>query len=91
MTHNLYFDDGGPVSENDAVSKCLIPPQPPNQEGFREAFKALLENPEFIADGGTLAFGLRLVYSIQNSLKHVYNALKVSDAGRVPEHTCTRV
>jgi hypothetical protein len=81
LTFNLYFDDGnGPVSENDAVSKHLIPPQPPNQERFREAFNALLGNPEFMADGGTLAFGLRHVYPIKKSLKHVYDVLKGNDA-----------
>jgi hypothetical protein len=80
LTYNLYFDEGGPVSENDAVSKHLILPQPPNQEGFCEAFKALLGNPEFMADGGTLGFGLRHVYPIKKSLKHVYNVLKGSDA-----------
>ena len=80
LTYNLYFDDDGPVSENDVVSEHLIPPQLPNQEGFREAFKLLLENPEFMADGGTLAFGLRHVYPIKKDLKHVYNVLKGSDA-----------
>jgi hypothetical protein len=79
LTYNLYFDVGGPVSENDAASEHLIPPQPPNQEGFREAFKALLENPEFMADSGTLGFGLRHVYPIKENLNHVYNALKGSD------------
>ncbi|KAI0277142.1 hypothetical protein BGY98DRAFT_1107893 [Russula aff. rugulosa BPL654] len=72
VTYNLYFDDGsGPH---------LIPPQLPSQEGFREAFSALLGNPEFMADGGTLAFGLRHVYPIKESLKHVYDVLKGSDA-----------
>ena len=81
LTYNLYFDDiGGPVSGDDAVSKHLIPPQLPNQDRFSEAFKALLGNPEFMADGGTLAFGLRHVYPIEKSLKHVYNILKGSDA-----------
>ena len=80
MTFNLYFDDGGPVSENDAVSGHLIPPQLPNQEIFSEAFNALLGNPEFMADGGTLAFGLRHVYPIEKNLKQVYNVLKGSDA-----------
>jgi hypothetical protein len=85
LTYNLYFDDvSGPVSDNDAVSKNPIPLQLqlqlPNQEGFRKAFKALLENPEFMAEGGTLAFGLRHVYPIKGSLKHVYNVLKGSDA-----------
>ena len=82
LTYNLYFDIGGPVSVNDVVSERLIPPQPPNQEGFHEAFKALLGNPEFMADGGTLGFGLRHVYPIKESLslKHVYDVLKGSDA-----------
>ena len=79
LTYNLYFDDDG---HDDAVStsKHHIPPRPSNQEGFCEAFKALLENPEFMADGGTLAFGLRHVYPIKGNLKHVYNVLKGSDA-----------
>ena len=81
LTYNLYFDDGGPVSGNDVVSGDLIPPQPPNQEEFCETFKTLLGNPEFMADGGTLAFGLRHVYPIiKESLEHVYNVLKGSDA-----------
>jgi hypothetical protein len=80
LTYNLYFDSDGPVSENDAVSEHLIPPQLPNQGGFHEAFEALLGDPEFMADGGTLGFGLRHVYPIKGSLKRVYNVLKGSDA-----------
>jgi hypothetical protein len=77
-----YFDDDGVhVSEKGAVSEHLIPPKPPNQDGFREAFEALLENPEFMADGGTLAFGLRHGYPIkQRDLRGVCNILKGSDA-----------
>jgi len=79
LTYNLYFnDDSGHVSGNDAVSDLLIPPKPPNQDGFREAFRALLDNPEFMAEGGTLAFGLRHVYPVKYDLKPVY--LKGSDA-----------
>ncbi|KAF8504386.1 hypothetical protein F5888DRAFT_1630847 [Russula emetica] len=63
-----------------AVSEHLLPPQLPNEEGFHEAFKTLLENPEFVAEGGTLAFGLRHVCPIERDLKHVYNVLKWSDA-----------
>ena len=77
LTYNLYFGDG-PVSEK--VSRHLIPPQLPNREGFLEAFKALLENPEFMADGGTLTFGLRHVYPINKSLEHLHKVLKGSDA-----------
>ena len=80
LTYNLYFDDGGPVSENDAVSEHFIPPQPPNQQRFRETFEALLGDREFMADGGTLGFGLSHVYPIKDSLEHVYNVLKGSDA-----------
>jgi hypothetical protein len=80
LTYNLYFDDGGPVSASDAVSKHLTPPLLPNEGTFREAFKALLENPEFLAYGGTLAFGLRHVYPINRDLKRVYKVLKGSDA-----------
>ena len=78
LTYNLYFDDDDGL--DDVVSKHLIPAQVPNQVGFREAFKVLLENPEFMADGGTLAFGLRHIYPIKRNLKHVYNVLKGSDA-----------
>ena len=80
LTYNLYFDDGGPVSPNDAVSEHLISPTPSNQVRFREVFAALLENPEFLPDGGTLAFGLRHVYPIKDDLKPVYKILKGSDA-----------
>jgi hypothetical protein len=68
LTYNLYFDDGGRVSPNDTVSKHLVSPRLPNQVRFRDAFEALLGNPEFLADGGTLAFGLRYVYPIEGNL-----------------------
>ncbi|KAF8495794.1 hypothetical protein F5888DRAFT_1615451, partial [Russula emetica] len=80
LTYNLYSDDGVPVSGKVAVSEHLLPPKLPNQEGFHEAFKTLLENPEFMAEGGMLAFGLRHVYPIEGDLKHVHNVLKGSDA-----------
>ena len=82
LTYNLYLnDDGGHVSEKDAISEYLIPPKPPNQDGFREVFEALLNNPEFMAEGGTLAFGLRHAYPIKHRrLKHPYNILNASDA-----------
>jgi hypothetical protein len=72
LTYSLYF--------NDEVSEHLVPPQPQNQGGFREAFKELLGNPEFMADGGTLGFGLGHVHPIEENLDHVYNVLKGSDA-----------
>ncbi|KAF8463742.1 hypothetical protein DFH94DRAFT_796348 [Russula ochroleuca] len=75
LTYNLYFDDG-PVP---AVSKHLTPPLV-NEGAFREAFTTLLEDQEFLAEGGTLAFGLRHVYPIKDDLKHVHGVLKGSDA-----------
>ncbi|KAH9966986.1 hypothetical protein BJV74DRAFT_954321 [Russula compacta] len=45
-----------------------------------KAFEALPENPEFLADGGMLIFGLRHIYPIKDDLKPVYSALKGSDA-----------
>jgi hypothetical protein len=88
LTYNLYFnDDRGHVSEKDMVSEHFAPPKLPNQDGFREAFKALLENPEFMAEGGTLAFGLRHVYPIEYSLKPIYDVLKGSDT---VVYQCTR-
>jgi hypothetical protein len=81
LTYNLYFDDGGRrVSGKGAAPELLIPPKPPNQDGFREAFNALLENPEFMAEGGALVFGLRHGYSIKYDLKPVYDVLKGSDS-----------
>jgi hypothetical protein len=72
LTYNLYADDNVPRKD--------VHPTPPNEVAFRNVFKALLENPEFMARGGTLAFGLRHVYPIENKLEHVYDILKGSDA-----------
>ena len=45
LTYSLYFDDdGGPFSRKGAISEILVPPKLPNQEMFREAFKALLHD-----------------------------------------------
>ncbi|KAH9959136.1 hypothetical protein BJV74DRAFT_947509 [Russula compacta] len=75
LTYNLYFDD---VSGKDSVAERLS--FTAHDRTFREAFKALLENPEFLADGGTLLFGLRHIYPIGDDLSSVYEALKGSDA-----------
>lgn len=80
MTYNLYFDDGGHVSLNDAVSERFVSPRLPIQVHFRDAFAALLGNPEFMADDGTLASGLPHVYPIKKDLNYVYKILKGGDA-----------
>jgi hypothetical protein len=76
LTYNLYFDDGGPVSTSDAVSKHLTPPKLANEDAIHKAFVALLENPDFLEEGGTLAFGLRHVYPIKRKLERVFSLMK---------------
>jgi hypothetical protein len=87
LTYNLYFDDGGrTVSSGGATSEHVSLPPAVNENAFRTAFQALLENPEFLEDGGTLAFGMRHVYPIPDAAEHaspfepIYGALKGSDA-----------
>ena len=82
LTYNLYFDDDfGPTTTSEgSVSRPLLSAQSANRRTFQETFEALLQNPEFLADGGTLAFGLRHVYPIEDSLEHLPGVLKGSDA-----------
>jgi hypothetical protein len=81
LTYNLYFNDIGPTTASEvSVSQPLLSTQAANERTFHETFEALLQNPEFLADGGTLAFGLRHVYPIEDSLEHLYGVLKGSDA-----------
>jgi hypothetical protein len=77
LTYNLYFEDDVDDYANKADSKRLTLP---NKGAFQEAFTALLDNQEFLADGGTLAFGLRHVYPIKKDLSRVHMVLKGSDA-----------
>ena len=67
LTYNLYFNNG-PGSSKDSASEHLSLPPTVNENAFRESFQGLLENPEFLAYGGTLAFGLRHVYPINERL-----------------------
>jgi hypothetical protein len=88
LTYNLYFDEksGTVSSSKEAASEHPSLPPAPNENAFRETFQVLLENPEFLPDGGTLAFGMRHVYPIPRcagyptSLEPIYGALKGSDA-----------
>jgi len=80
LTYELYLGDVEPVSGNGPASGDLIPCA--GERAFRENFEALLENPEFLPDGGTLGFGMKHVYPIKDKddVKHVYDLLKGSDA-----------
>jgi hypothetical protein len=86
LTYNLYFDDGEGTTSSNSVSEHLPLPPAANEYAFRETFKALIENPEFMPDGGTLGFGMRHVYPIAskadhpNPLEPIYSTLKGSDA-----------
>ncbi|KAI0275941.1 hypothetical protein BGY98DRAFT_747365 [Russula aff. rugulosa BPL654] len=76
LTYDLYDEnDDGPVSTKPSESIPLA-----NERAFHDAFAALLENREFLADGGTLGFGLANAYSIGKDFKHVHGALRGSDA-----------
>ncbi|KAI0302513.1 hypothetical protein BC826DRAFT_904347 [Russula brevipes] len=81
LTYNLHFDDEpAPVTSPEPAP--LV--QAANERSICAAFEALLENPEFLPDGGVLGFGLQHVYQIKGkgdpSLGHVYGLLKGSDA-----------
>lgn len=88
MTYNLYFNDSGGTTSSSKEAASGHPSLPPtlNENAFREAFQALLENPEFLPAGGTLAFGMRHVYPIPQGkgdsapLEPIYGALKGGDA-----------
>jgi hypothetical protein len=88
LTYNLYFDDIiDTVSSPDVDTEKVSLPQITNEHSFHEMFQTLLENPEFLTDGGTLGFGLRHVYPIESPkrwnakpLEPVYGALKGCDA-----------
>ncbi|TFY76121.1 hypothetical protein EWM64_g7892 [Hericium alpestre] len=82
LTFNLYYAD---INVEGSASALPLPPSissivPPNETTFRDAFKALLENPEFLPNGGTLVFGLRHVYPIKKTISHIPKLLKGSDA-----------
>jgi hypothetical protein len=90
LTYNLYFGKPDPSNSQSAASERLSLPPAVHQTAFRESFRALVENPEFLPDGGTLGFGMRHVYTIARTddfaqsqpdpLEPIYGALKGSDA-----------
>ncbi|KAI0291793.1 hypothetical protein B0F90DRAFT_334830 [Multifurca ochricompacta] len=81
LTYNLYFDD----DDDEATDSTWQGPYRPlatNSRAFRATLEGLLENPEFLADGGTLGFGLRHIYPVLDDrfIDYVYDLLKGSDA-----------
>jgi hypothetical protein len=80
LAYNLHFDDDGCAPVMAPVSEPAPPLQPAMERSICAAFEALLENPEFLPDGGVLGFGLQHVYQFKDGFKHVYGLLKGSDA-----------
>jgi hypothetical protein len=83
LTYNLHFDDGRPPTTVPVPAPTPLL-QAANDRTIRAAFEALLENPEFLPDGGVVGFGLQHAYQIKgeggSSLSHVYGLLKGRDA-----------
>jgi len=75
LTYNLCLEVDGPTYPASGPFSL-----PAYERTFQETLEALLENPEFLAYGGTLGFGLRHVYPVRRETKHVYGLLKASDA-----------
>ncbi|KAA1472276.1 hypothetical protein DENSPDRAFT_171272 [Dentipellis sp. KUC8613] len=83
ITFNLYYADietDVGASATPALEAEIPPAILPNEATFKAAFQTLLDDPTFLPDGGTLAFGMRHVYPIKNTLKHIPKLLKGSDA-----------
>ena len=82
LTYNLYAEaDDGSALQASAKDRALNPFCPlANERAFRNALSALIDNPEFLAEGGTLGFGLRHVYPNNERLSNIYGLLKGSDA-----------
>ncbi|KAI0291799.1 hypothetical protein B0F90DRAFT_1920522 [Multifurca ochricompacta] len=80
LTYNLYFDD----DDDEATDSTWQGPYRPlatNERAILVTLESLLENPEFLADGGTLGFGLQHIYPVSEgrNLRHIYGLLKGSD------------
>jgi hypothetical protein len=78
LTYNLYYDDAplptGPL-RGDGVTE--------EEAKLRQTLSALVENLDFLPDGGYLGFGLRYQYPIKaksSDLGSLVGALKGSDA-----------
>jgi hypothetical protein len=77
LTYNLYYDDAAKYF----MSALPSVPQEDNERGmFCSRFNALLDNLDFLPDGGLLGFGMRHVYQVMDTLEHVYSLLKGNDA-----------
>jgi hypothetical protein len=72
LTYDLRFDKDEHASTKHLVSEHPPVPLEENERKFLSEFEALLNNPKFLTDGGILAFRLRHVYQVNDTLEHVY-------------------
>jgi hypothetical protein len=77
LTYNLYFDDEECAA---SVPEPAPPLQAERERNICAAFKALVENPIFLPNGGILGFGLRHVYHFKEDIEHVYDLFNGNDA-----------
>ncbi|TFY75570.1 hypothetical protein EWM64_g8443 [Hericium alpestre] len=79
LTFNLYYDDILPAQAGIDPSMSSTAVSPVDAQ-FRRELLAVLADPALLPSGGMLGFGLRHVYPIKKTLKHVRKLLKGSDA-----------
>jgi hypothetical protein len=73
LTYNLYFG----AQHRPPVVKHL----PSSSEiAFKNALTDALANPGFLPKGGNLGFGLRYSYPVHDTIRHLIDCLKGSDA-----------
>ena len=80
ITYNLYFDHQNSRNLPKPLSSMLA------MNNFKDELSSLLIDPEFLPDGGYLAFGLEYAYSLPNcwsKLSDLENRLKGVDADLV--------
>ncbi|KAI0317216.1 hypothetical protein OF83DRAFT_1059009 [Amylostereum chailletii] len=87
LTYNLYFGDmkkKEDKEEGPATSSPTLMAIPhslaSNGATICSTFEALLTMPSFLPDGGAIGFGLHHVYPFSESISHVPQLLKGSDA-----------
>lgn len=83
LTYNLYFEDNATPAAN---TRALATLAPLNQSIVRSALQELIQDKEFLPEGGYIGFGLRHEYPIEikprdtNSIDTLARSLKGSDA-----------
>lgn len=80
LTYNLYFTKS--TTPAIPISRAI----PPNEIALKDALSILLDDDQFLPEGGLLGFGLSFQYPIRRKLGSLFNCLKGRDA--VIERVC---